>query len=84
MWRGWLATDSHDGWCHRRQNSRLCSRPHYHESLIFFRIFGIHTFYATATLLNIYEYAGNEHAAVVVGADWNLHIASRQPLEGRC
>ena len=25
----------------------------YHESVIFFRIFGIHTFYATATLLNI-------------------------------
>ena len=33
--------------------SRLCSRPHSHESVISFRIFGIHTFHATATLLNI-------------------------------
>ena len=31
----------------------LCSRLHPHESVIFFRIFGIHTFYATATLLNM-------------------------------
>ena len=32
--------------CHRHQNSRLCSRPHSHESVIFFRIFGIHSVYA--------------------------------------
>ena len=37
----------------RHQNRRLCSRPHSHESVIFFRIFGIHSFYATATLLNM-------------------------------
>ena len=29
------------------------SCPHPRESVIFFRIFGIHSFYATATLLNI-------------------------------
>ena len=29
----------------------------------FSRIFGIHAFYTTATLLNIYEYACHEHAA---------------------
>ena len=33
---------------------RLCSRPHSYESVIFFRIFGIHSFYAAATLLNIW------------------------------
>ena len=30
----------------------ISSRPHSRESVICFRIFGIHTFYATATLLN--------------------------------
>ena len=42
----------------------------------FFRIFGIHTFYATATLLNkLYEYACNElmQRTVVVGKDWTVH-----------
>ena len=24
-----------NGWCHRHQNLRLCSRPHSHESVIF-------------------------------------------------
>ena len=33
---GWLATDSYNRWCHRHQNRRLCSRRHYHESMIFF------------------------------------------------
>ena len=45
-----------------------CSRPYSHESVIFFsRIFCIHSFYATATLLNMsVEYATkpcNEHEA---------------------
>ena len=48
-----------------------------------FRIFVIRTFYATATLLNMlvcmqWTCSGGS------GADWTLHIASRQPLEGRC
>ena len=38
----------------RHQNRRLYSCPHSHEPGIFFRIFGIHSFYATATLLNIW------------------------------
>ena len=39
----------------------------------FFRIFGIHTFYAMATLLNIWICMQWTDAAVVVGADWTLH-----------
>ena len=52
----------------------------------FFRIFGIHSFYATATLLNnIYEYACNEHAAdggCGGGLDFAYRVAgaSRRPL----
>ena len=41
-------------WCHRHKNRRLSSRPHSHESGIFFPYFCIHSFYATATLLNIW------------------------------
>ena len=29
-----------NGWCHRHQNRKLCSRQHYHESLIFFVFLG--------------------------------------------
>ena len=29
-----------NGCCRRRENCRLCSRPHSHESLIFFVFFG--------------------------------------------
>ena len=49
-----VATDSCNGWCYRHQDRRLCTRPHYLESVIFFRIFGIPSFYATATLLNVW------------------------------
>ena len=47
---GRVETDSYNSWCHRHQNRRLCLRPHSHESVIFY----IHTFSATANLLNIW------------------------------
>ena len=40
----------------------------------FFRIFGIHTFYATATLLNIWIcMQWTDAVTLVMGADWTLH-----------
>ena len=39
----------------------------------FFCIFGIHTFYGTVTLLNIWICMQWTDAAVVVGADWTLY-----------
>ena len=38
---------------HCHQNRRLCSRPHSHESVIFFQIFGIHIFQVMASLVNL-------------------------------
>ena len=53
--RLWYVLDRQliNGWSHRHQNRRLCSRPHSNESVIFFRIFGIHIFQVMASLVNL-------------------------------
>ena len=56
---GRVATDSYNGWCHRHQNRRLCSRPHSHKSVIFF-VFLAFILFTLRPLCWIYEYACNE------------------------
>ena len=42
---GRVETDSYNGRCHHHQNHRLCSRPHSHESVIFFVFLAYEGFY---------------------------------------
>ena len=75
-----VATDSYNGWCHRRQNRRLCSRPHSCESVIFsyfwhsyFLHYGHFVEYMNMHAMNMWL---TDAATVVVGegwgADWTL------------
>ena len=54
----------------------------------FFRIFGIHSFYATATLLNIWicmQWPDATDGGCGCGQwEHSKHIASQEPLKGRC
>ena len=77
----------YNGWCHRHQNRRLCSRPHSHESVIFF-IFLSFIVFTLRPLCWIYEHACNElmQLMVVVGRiglctnACNTFRAARRPL----
>ena len=70
------------GWCHRHQNRMLCSRPHSHES-VSFSYCGIHTFYATTTLLNIWicmQWTDAADGGCGGGFDFAPMHATRRPL----
>ena len=74
-----VETYSYNGWCHRHQNRRLCSRPHSHELVIFF-VFLAFIVFTLRQLCWIYEYACHtlrqpvwrSHCLLKTAGEWKI------------